>query len=111
MPLLFQRLLDRLRHLQLPATEFICRMRARQDSAGPEKLVQRGVLAACSWAVSRRSRGGLRAQSHRSLYNTSSGPHIVFVWERVSDSAARLEDRLRQESDFDPANLQFDQHA
>jgi hypothetical protein len=47
-PLFFQRLLDRLRHLQLPASEFIRRMRAREHSAGSEELLQRTVLAAGS---------------------------------------------------------------
>jgi hypothetical protein len=40
MPLFFQRLLDRLRHLQLPAAKFIRRMRARKHSAGSEELVE-----------------------------------------------------------------------
>jgi hypothetical protein len=38
--LFFQSLLDRLRHLQLSATKFIRRMRARQHSAGGEELVK-----------------------------------------------------------------------
>jgi hypothetical protein len=38
-PLLFQRLLHRLRHLQLPAPEFIRRMLGREHSSRREKLV------------------------------------------------------------------------
>ena len=39
----FQRLLDRLRHLQLPAPKFVRRVRAGQNSAGGEELVERSV--------------------------------------------------------------------
>src|SRR5579864_136124 len=69
MALLFQRLLDGLRHLQLAATKFVQRMRARQHSARREKLVQRSVFAAGgkpSWLGGRR---GLGRQGHVSLYN------------------------------------------
>ena len=41
--LLFQRLLDRLRHLQLSAAKFVGRMRARKHSARREELVQRNI--------------------------------------------------------------------
>ena len=50
-PLFFQRLLDRLRHLQLPAPKFIRRMRAREHSARGEELVERCVFAAGRGAV------------------------------------------------------------
>ncbi len=58
-PLFFQRLLDRLRHLQLAATEFVRWMRAREHSAGGEELVERGILTAGNGAVGGRSRRGL----------------------------------------------------
>ena len=43
MPLFFERLLDRLRHLQLSPAEFVSRMSARKHSAGSEELVERTV--------------------------------------------------------------------
>jgi hypothetical protein len=43
MPAFFQRLLDGLRHLQLSATKFVCRMGAREQSAGTEELMQCGT--------------------------------------------------------------------
>jgi hypothetical protein len=46
MPLFFQRLLDRLRHLKLSAAEFIRGMRARQHSAGSEELIEGSILSA-----------------------------------------------------------------
>ena len=46
--LLFQGLLDRLRHLELAATEFIRRVRSRQHSTGREELVERRICAAGS---------------------------------------------------------------
>jgi len=44
--LFLQRLLDRLRHLQLSTAKFVRRMRARQHSARGEELVKGGVLSA-----------------------------------------------------------------
>jgi hypothetical protein len=41
MPFFLQRLLDGLRHLELAAPELIGGMRAREDSAGGEELVER----------------------------------------------------------------------
>jgi len=40
-PPLFDRLLDCLGHLQLPAPEFVCGMSARQQPSGTEELVKR----------------------------------------------------------------------
>ena len=45
-PLFFQRLLDRLRHLQLAAAKFVGGMCARQNATGREELVERSVFAA-----------------------------------------------------------------
>src|SRR5208283_42371 len=57
--LFFQRLLDRLRHLQLAAAEFIRGMGAREDSSGSKELVKRSSLTAWRREGRRRRRGGL----------------------------------------------------
>jgi hypothetical protein len=57
--LFFQRLLDRLRHLQLAASKFIGGMRARQDSSRGKELVKRSALSVRRGERRRCSRGGL----------------------------------------------------
>jgi len=44
-------LLDRLRHLQLPAPKFIRRMRTGKHTAGREELVERSILSAGSRSI------------------------------------------------------------
>src|SRR5437762_2883448 len=54
----FERLLDCLRHLQLPAPKFVGRMCLREHSARSKKLVERG-------AAFRDGDSGLRTGRHR----------------------------------------------
>src|SRR5205823_10091242 len=61
MSFFLQSLFDSLRHLQLPAPEFVCRMRSRQHSPGPEELIQGDVLLS---AARPSDRCGLVTRSH-----------------------------------------------